>query len=167
MIQRIGVELGGLLHRGQPRVHRLLGNLKPLIQRLADILRRLFQRLEPCIHNHLGRVHALVERLGVFRIHARLTDAAGQLFQAGGELAHLAGGIVRGGGDLIGQTRQALMQGLDRFLDAVMDGRPFQPLQPLMQAITFWPSWSKAWACSRALMFISWVVREMTRLDSL
>ena len=36
---------------------------------------------------------------------------------------HLGGGIVGGGGDLVGQARQALMQRLDRFLDAVMGGR--------------------------------------------
>ena len=66
-------------------------------------------------------------------IDAGLADAAGQLLQIAGELGDLGGGIVGGGGDLVGQARQALVQRLDRFLDAVIGGGAFQPLQPLVQ----------------------------------
>ena len=117
MVQGIGVELGGLLDGDQARIDRLFGGLDAM----ADGL--------------LAGVDTLVQRLvGIFGIHPRLADAAGELFQVAGDLHDLAGGIVGGGGDLVGQTRQALMQSLDRVLDAVIGGGAFQPLQPLVQA---------------------------------
>ena len=123
MVQRIGVELGGLFGAGEP----LFDGFKPLHVAMFGILQALGQRLG-------GDVDALFQLLvAVFGIHTGLAHAVGQLLQVAGQLGDLAGGIVGGGGDLVGQPGQALVQRLDRVLDAVIGGRAFQPFQPLVQ----------------------------------
>ena len=113
MVQRIGVELGGLLDRGQAGVERLV------------------DRLQPGAYRVLACVNAPVQRLvGFFRIDTGLADAPGKLLQVGSQRQHLAGGVVGGGGDLVGQPRQTLMQRPNRFLDALICGAAFQSFQP-------------------------------------
>ncbi|MEY4707430.1 MAG: hypothetical protein RJB58_1153 [Pseudomonadota bacterium] len=81
-----------------------------------------------------GRLSAHDQQLViVFGVHPALADACRKLFEIAGELGDLVGRIVGGGGDLVSQTRQALMQCLDRFLDAGVGVAALQPFQPLVQ----------------------------------
>ena len=71
---------------------------------------------------------------GVLGVGARLSQAGGELFQVAGERGDLGGGLMGGLADLVGKPRQALVQALDRILQAILMGIAFQPFQPLGQA---------------------------------
>ena len=47
VVQCVGIELGGLLHRRQPRIHGSFGGLEPLIQRPFAQVGRVLQRPQP------------------------------------------------------------------------------------------------------------------------
>ncbi len=64
---------------------------------------------------------------------ARLGEAAGQLLEIVGESADLRGGLVRGGGDLVGEAREPLMQALDRVTRAVVRAGALDALKPVGQ----------------------------------
>ena len=81
---------------------------------------------------HLAEMgfQGLRRRLG---IGARLDQPQRQLLQIAGERAGLTAGAGGGLAELVGKTRQALMQAFDRLFQAVLHGGALQLLQPFVQ----------------------------------
>ena len=81
---------------------------------------------------HLAEMgfQGLRRRLG---IGARLDQPQRQLLQIAGERAGLTAGAGGGLAELVGETRQALVQAFDRLFQPVLHGGALQLLQPFVQ----------------------------------
>ena len=141
MIQGIGVELCGLFHRRNA-----------LVQRGAAGLRGGFDRGQALIEGAGGfRLESGETAAGIlfdfgktvfqaaggaFDVAAHLAQPSGHLLQSAGDNGGLLGRLGGGLGDLVGKARKALMQRLDRILQAVLGLAAFQPVADIHDMAT-------------------------------
>ena len=118
MIERIGVELGRLFHRRETLVERARGFRHESGETVAGFF----------FHRQAPRIAA---PRGGFGIGTDLLEPAYQLLHAAGDGRYLLRRLIGGLGNLVGQARQALMQRLDRALQALLRDVALQPVQPV------------------------------------